>query len=42
MNALLRFYFKIDPEELTDIKFAKRWNELRFALEFESKRKNPF
>jgi len=42
MNALLRFYFKEDPDTLTDEQFAKRWNQLKFALKFESLRKNPF
>ncbi|QHB38497.1 hypothetical protein lotta81_gp039 [Flavobacterium phage vB_FspM_lotta8-1] len=42
MSALIRFYFKEDPNRLTNKEFAKRWNELRYVLKFESLRKNPF
>lgn len=41
MNALVRFYYKIDPSTLTDDEFAKIWGELRFALEFDDFRKTP-
>jgi hypothetical protein len=37
MTALIRFYFKEDPDALTDDNFAKRWNDLKYALHFESK-----
>jgi hypothetical protein len=33
MNAMLRFYYGIEPNELSDEKFAMRWNELLFVLE---------
>ena len=39
-NALLRFHFKIEPEQLTDEQYSERWQELKFALHFESKRFN--
>lgn len=38
MEALLRFHFKIDPDELSDEDFAMRWGELLFALDHEAKR----
>lgn len=38
VNALLRFYFKIDPEVLDDEDWLKRWDELKFALKFEGDR----
>ena len=37
-NALLRYHFKIDPEYLSDEQFAERWQELKWALEFETLR----
>lgn len=38
VNALLRYHFKIDPEELTDEQYSERWQELKWAIDFESKR----
>jgi len=38
MNALIRFYFKVDPAELSDEQFAICWNDLKFVLDFESER----
>lgn len=38
VNALLRFYFKIDPSELSDEDWFNRWDELKFALKFEGNR----
>ena len=32
MNALLRYHFKLDPDELDDNEFAMRWNELDWIL----------
>lgn len=39
MNAFVRFYFKVDPETLSDEQFAIYWNDLKFVLEFEEQRK---
>ena len=33
IDTLLRLYFKIDPDALNDDEWAKRWNELKWALE---------
>lgn len=38
MDALIRFYLNIDPAELDDEQWAVVWNDLKFALEFESDR----
>jgi hypothetical protein len=37
-NALLRYHFKIEPEQLTDEQFSERWQELKWVLEFENQR----
>ena len=37
-SALIRFHFKINPENLSDAEFSELWQELRFALDFESRR----
>lgn len=34
----MRFYFKIDPEQLSNDEYCKLWNDLLFALEFDSKK----
>jgi len=39
-NALLRFHFKVDPEQLSDEQFSELWQQLKWALHFESKRFN--
>jgi hypothetical protein len=33
-NALIRFYFGINPEKLNDTQFAKRYEELMWVLKF--------
>jgi hypothetical protein len=38
IDALLRFYLKIDPEDLSDEEWADRWAGLKYALEFERAR----
>lgn len=38
INAQLRYHFKIDPDLLSDEDWLKRWDELKFAIEEESKR----
>lgn len=38
IDALLRFYFKIDPDQLTDEAWADRWGELKYALEQDAKK----
>lgn len=38
INALLRFHFKVQPELLTDTEYSALWQELKFALDFESRR----
>ena len=38
VNSLLRLHYKIDPEQLTDEQYSERWQELKWALDFESKR----
>jgi hypothetical protein len=38
MSALIRFHFKIDPDQLNDYDFAKLWNDLKYCLEHEAKR----
>lgn len=35
---MLRFYFKIDPEELSDKEFEERSQELFYVLDLEGKR----
>ena len=37
-NALIRFHFKIDPDKLSDAEFSEIWQQLVFALDFESRR----
>jgi len=32
IDALLRFHFKIDPDQLDDDQWALRWNELEWVL----------
>lgn len=38
VNALLRFHFKLDPDELNDDQWAQAWGDLQFALQYEAKR----
>lgn len=38
INALLRFHFKINPDDLDDDDWAQAWGDLKFALEQEAKR----
>lgn len=38
IDALLRFYFAVDPDTLDDNEWAARWNELKFALDYDAKR----
>lgn len=38
VSALIRYHFKIDPDKLTDIEFSEMWQQLKYALHFESKR----
>jgi hypothetical protein len=33
ISALLRFYFKIDPDLLSDREFWMRWGDLKYCLE---------
>jgi len=33
-NALIRFYFKVNPDKLSDSEFCERWEELMFVLKF--------
>lgn len=33
-NALIRFYFKVNPDKLSDSEFCKMWEELMFVLKF--------
>jgi hypothetical protein len=35
ISALIRFYFKEDPDKLSDEEWAKRWNDLTYALSFD-------
>lgn len=37
VKALIRFYFKEEPDAFDDI--AKSWGQLKFALQFEGKMK---
>ena len=37
MQALVHFYFGIDPETVGIDQFAKLWRRLEFALEFDGK-----
>jgi len=32
INALLRFYFKIEPDLLSDEEWGERWGELHWVL----------
>jgi len=38
IDALLRFYFRIDPDELNDNDWAERWRELQYCLKREDER----
>ena len=38
MSALIRFHFKINPDDLSDSDFSRTWNDLRYCLDFENKR----
>jgi len=38
ISALLRYYFKIDPDTLDDDMFAKMWNDLKYCLKIEADR----
>ena len=38
MSALIRYHFKINPDQLSDFEFAKLWNDLEFVLQYENKR----
>ena len=38
MSALIRFHLGIDASNLSDFEFAKIWNDLKFALNFENER----
>lgn len=37
MDALIRFYFGIDPNSLDVDEYAKTWADLEFALIFDGK-----
>jgi hypothetical protein len=41
VNALLRYHFKINPDELTDDEWCERYQELKWVLKFEFKRLGP-
>jgi hypothetical protein len=32
MDGLLRFYFKVDPDKLSDEEFSQRWAQLNWVL----------
>ena len=32
MAALIRFFFKVNPDEMTEDEFAKAWGQLQYAL----------
>ena len=34
----MRFYLRIDPDELSDSDWGRRWNDLLYALTFDRKR----
>lgn len=38
INSLLSFYLHINPDELTDEEWCKKWGQLRYALEFDQQR----
>lgn len=38
VDALLRFHFKIEPTGLSDQQYSELWAQLKFALDFESRR----
>lgn len=40
VDALLRFHFKVDPDTLSLEQYSELWQQLKFALEFESRRYN--
>ncbi len=35
-SAMIRYYFHLDPDSLSDEEFAMRWNELLFIRKKES------
>jgi hypothetical protein len=38
MRALIRYYFKTDPDSLSDEEFARLWGELNFCLALEGRK----
>jgi hypothetical protein len=38
VNGLLRFHFKVDPDQLTDEEYSEQWQQLKWTLDFESRR----
>lgn len=40
ISAIIRYYYRINPDELSDEDFAKYWAEWLFIQELESKKKN--
>jgi hypothetical protein len=34
MDAIIRFCFHIDPEELSDDEYAKTWGQAKYALDY--------
>lgn len=38
IEALVRFHFKVNPDELDDDELGKLWGQLRYALEIEKMR----
>ena len=37
VNAMLRYYFHLDPDTLTDEQWQARWEELQWIREMEAK-----
>jgi len=40
VSALLSYHLKIDVDKLTDQEFSQKWQELKFAWDFENRRAN--
>lgn len=38
ISALLRFHFKVNPDDLTDSEYSELWQQLQWVLNFESRR----
>jgi hypothetical protein len=38
VNGLIRYHFHVDPDQLSDEQYSEHWQQLKWVLDFESKR----